>query len=265
MPSGSHLRRTLARWLSGAPHPSVASATDRLLVFVHLPKSAGTSLNDLLRSVYGNRFLNVSNHREAWADRRPDPKRILCLAGHFPYGWHRELGANGTPDWPREGLFEGREIRYVAIVRDPLERVMSFYRYARKEPKHRHHRVAKEKSPREFFQHLDEIGDAEPWNQQFRMMGGLPDDRFFLAAPLEKIGEFVRVLGAALDWPGELGVPHSNRTESLDRTGFDEALLAEIAERSRDDLALYADVSRRFEAGDFPAFRLAAEKGGGRE
>lgn len=231
-------------------------------MFVHLPKSAGTSFNDLLRSLYGNRFLSVSNHREAWVNRRPDPGRILCLSGHFPYGWHRRLGRRASGSWPSDGLFEGRKIRYVAIVRDPLERVMSFYRYAKREPKHRHHRAATAMAPREFFKHLDAIEDREPWNQQFRMMGGLPGDRFFLAAPLEKIGDFVQVLSSALDWPEDLRLPHSNRSEFPDRDGFDDTLLGEIAERSSLDRELYDEVSRRFEAGDFPAFAAIAAKGG---
>lgn len=251
--SGSHLKRTIGRWISG-PSRAASSRTELLLVFVHIPKAAGTSLNDILRSVYGRRFLNVSNHRKEWETRKANPDRIDCLAGHFAYGWHRRF-ANGLEVGSRKnGIFEGRRLLHVSIVRDPVERTLSYYRYVQKEPKHHHHAATKGMSPREFFRYLDEIGDGEPWSQQRRMMRGMPEDRFFLAAPLPKLEEFAAVLGKALGWPEDIRIPHSNRTDSADRSGFDDELMAMIRERTSEDEALYAEVSRRFDAREFPAF-----------
>lgn len=257
MPSGSHLRRSLRRWLLGRPAWLGKGAPDSLLVFVHIPKAAGTSLNELFEQVYGRTFLNVSNHHPAWESRRPDPDGIFCLSGHVPYGWHRKLGAKGRTDWPGDGLFEGRTIRYVSIVRDPVDRFRSYYRYAKQEPKHRHHREVAGMSPREFLSFLDSIDDRGAWNQQFRMLGGLPGDRFHLVAPLDRLDRFVEVLGKSLGWPGGFALPHSNRSEGKDVDGFDDSLIAEIEARGPKDRELYDHVRDRFERGDFPAFREA--------
>jgi len=258
MPSGSHWKRTLSRWLGGTPpwigdlDPSV------LLVFLHLPKAGGTSLNGILARVYGRRFLNVSNHRRDWEDRRTNPDGVYCLAGHFPYGWHARLGRGRNGDEEGDGLFAGREVRYVTVVREPVERVKSYYHYVQATAKHRHHSATRGMSPREFFDFLKRRGDRELWDQQIRMMEGMPEDRFYLCAPLTRLAEFVSVLGAALGWPGDLEIPHANRTESRRDEGFGAELVEAIRQRSARDLALYEQVAERFEAKDFPAFRDAA-------
>lgn len=264
MPSGSHWKRTLGRWFLGTPSWIGELDPGVLLVFLHLPKAGGTSLNDLLAHVYGRRFLNVSNHRKAWETRTTDPDGVLCLAGHFKYGWHARLGqglGRGEEE-PGDGIFEGREIRYVTVVREPVDRVKSYYRYVQAAPKHRHHAEAVGLSPREFFEFIEDKGDAEPWDQQFRMMKGLPGDRFHLCAPLDRLGDFVSVLGRAMNWPADLEIPHSNRTDPNRDDGFDEGLVEMIRERSSRDRELYENVGKRFEEGDFPAFRVADSAAG---
>ena len=254
MPSGSHLRRSIRRWLLGRPRWLEHLDPQTLLAFVHIPKAAGTSVNELLERVYGRTFLNVSNHHPAWESRRPDPGGIRCLSGHVPYGWHRKLGGKDQKDWPAEGLFEGRAIRYISVVRDPVDRFRSYYRYAQTEAKHRHHRAVTGMSPREFLEHLDAIGDRGAWNQQFRMLGGLPGERFHLVAPLERLDRFVEVLGQSLGWPSDLRIPHANRSGGEEKANFDSALIDEIEARGARDRELYESVRDRFERGDFPAF-----------
>jgi hypothetical protein len=262
MPSGSILLRSLRRWSLGKPAWLDTLDPQDLLVFVHIPKAAGTSLNDLFEGIYGRTFLNVSNHRRAWEGRRPDPGGIRCLAGHFRYGWHRRLGAGERVSPQSDGIFEGRRIRYVTVVRDPVERFQSFYRYVQSRPKHRLHAAAAGLSPREFVDLLDASGVREGWDLQHRQVGCALGERFFLAAPLPRLGEFVEVLGQAMGWPARPEVPHSNRSRKEAFPGFDEALLDLVRERNPRDAELYAEVERRFEAADFPAFRVAAAREG---
>lgn len=263
MPSGSHIRRTIGRWFSGASKVDGGHGDEPLLVFVHIPKAAGTSCNDVFRFVYGRRFLNVSNHPKQWEARRVQASGISCLAGHFGYGWHRRIGRCGAAQWPKDGAFEGREIRYVSVVRDPVERTMSYFRYVQKEPKHRHHDAAKGMTAVAFFRYLAEIGDEGAWDIQHRMLGGMPQDRFHLIAPLERLEGFIKTLGNSLDWPVGVPVPHSNQTDSSDRSGFGEELVAMIEAKTGQDRKIYDEVCRRFEAGDFPAFRREERAKGG--
>ena len=256
MPGSFYLKQTVGRWLRGKPEWLRSYDERVLLVFVHLPKAAGTSINGLFKSVYGGTFLNVGNRRKVWESKHPNPDRILCLSGHFRYGWHRKLGSPDTGATERDGVFAGRDIRYLAVVRDPVERVKSYYRYVQRNKNHRHHKRTQGMNPRQFFAFLESLGDREPWNQQFRAMRGLPDDRFFLVATLPQLEEFVEVLARALRWPPGWSIPHLNRTDTKETDGFDEELTAQIEEWSIDDQRLYKHVGERFESRDFPAFRI---------
>jgi hypothetical protein len=102
-----------------------------LLCFVHLPKTAGTAMTDLLHRNYGDglRTFTVAGRKgvdglaktihspdadvqSVVAEVRRAGESVRAVAGHIPYGLHAVLG---------------RSIRYFAIVRDPLRRSLSQY------------------------------------------------------------------------------------------------------------------------------------------
>jgi hypothetical protein len=78
------------------------------LVFMHIPKTAGTSVLDIVR-------LNCPAERLALhypPDRVVRPEGPLeVVAGHVAFGYHRELGLDSA--------------KYFTFVRDPLKRVIS--------------------------------------------------------------------------------------------------------------------------------------------
>jgi len=95
--------------------------------FIHIPKTAGTSLRELLYrnvapelrlSVYpGNEndpswvsYEKLSLNPESYQDRQ-------YFIGHFNYGLHRILG---VPD---------AECRYLTLLRNPVSRVVSLYKH----------------------------------------------------------------------------------------------------------------------------------------
>lgn len=260
IPGGLSFLRNVSRWTSGAPHPDIDANSRTLIVMVHIPKTGGTSFAHVLRKIYGNRFLDISGLRKDWETRRPNPDKILCLSGHFPYGWHRKLGAKRgratdlTEVWPTDGLFEGRRILYLSIVRDPVDRILSTYRYARRLGEHKMHAEAVRRSPEEFVQYLEELWPEHTWNLQAHMLRGLPEDRFFLCAPLPQLEEFISVLGRVLDWPGEIQAPHLNDTRAIRHDPINEKLRAKIKSLVSRDQELYENVSKRFAQRDFPAF-----------
>ena len=92
------------------------------LFFSHVPKTAGTSLRSLaarftpaarLSSI--REFSLVSPNIEFIKGFREKPLPPLIM-GHFSYGVHRFIGA--PP-------------RYACVMRDPVQRVVSFYRMNR--------------------------------------------------------------------------------------------------------------------------------------
>lgn len=97
------------------------------VVFYHLPKTAGTTLNGVLRQNYkpdemvecGADTYAFLAELETWpVERRA---RIRLLQGHFPYGVHELL--------PQPALT-------FTMLRDPVDRVVSYYAHARRDPHH---------------------------------------------------------------------------------------------------------------------------------
>jgi hypothetical protein len=98
----------------------------RLLVFVHINKTAGTTLRYILRSSYGSRHCDVEPWHGAWSDppfssedlrrvRKLYP-RLASIAGHRIAGWV-DLDEPGT------------ELRYVTFLREPVALCASRFQY----------------------------------------------------------------------------------------------------------------------------------------
>lgn len=100
---------------------------DRVVIFVHIPKTAGATVHRILeREHRGGRTETVRMLDRALEDFPrlltdvADPELTL-VKGHVPYGVHRYL--TGPP-------------AYVTMLRDPVDRVRSLYQFARTEPRH---------------------------------------------------------------------------------------------------------------------------------
>jgi Galactose-3-O-sulfotransferase len=107
---------------------------DSCLIFLHLPKTGGSTLTTLLRWQYRSlqpaeiaRFITEERTFEE-IDRLPleQRARIKLLVGHFAYGVHE---------------FIPKPCSYITIVREPAQRVVSLYRYILSAPSHHLHKT----------------------------------------------------------------------------------------------------------------------------
>lgn len=108
----------------------MTDTTDPLWIFLHLPKSGGTTFKahlekhfawdeELIEFSHWGRHYRGSHGRPEFADRpEAERQRARVLAGHnLDFGIHR--------------LVPGREPRYCTFVRDPAERCVSLYNFRR--------------------------------------------------------------------------------------------------------------------------------------
>jgi hypothetical protein len=107
------------------------------LIFHHIPKAGGTTLNAIIRQNNDPRRVYSIYDTEtchSWAEycALPDStKSKLCaVVGHMPMGAHRELS---------------QPANYITFFRDPTKRVLSLYRYVfRKEDHYLHEQATRE-------------------------------------------------------------------------------------------------------------------------
>jgi hypothetical protein len=112
-----------------------AEVTDTCLTFLHLPKTGGTTFTTVLRWQYRGlspdeiMWFTTNDPRFEELSRLPIEQRarLKVLMGHFPYGIHRSIPKRCT---------------YVTIIRDPVKRVVSEFRYVLSSPTHPMHDAA---------------------------------------------------------------------------------------------------------------------------
>lgn len=90
-----------------------------MLIYPHIPKTAGTTMMGVLKQNYGYGYLRLKNEgrRLKWQKKLDSVKaEVTCLTGHFAYGIHEYVPV---------------EHQYVTMLRDPVERVLSLYYHIR--------------------------------------------------------------------------------------------------------------------------------------
>jgi Sulfotransferase family len=90
---------------------------DRGLIFIHIPKTAGSTLRPIMdrnyprRAIYKLDFL--PRDLDAFLKLPEEPRsRVRLLQGHFPFGLHEHLSV---------------PCDYVTVLRDPVNRLISMY------------------------------------------------------------------------------------------------------------------------------------------
>jgi Sulfotransferase family len=146
-------------------HPAATARRARIrsfspvLYYLHIPKSAGTSVRSLFRRVYGANLVEVYQRIDAAYVRSLDavcrPESVLF--GHFSFSLHLLLG--------------DPEPSYMTILRHPIDRVISWYRAALRDPSSEH--FARIERDRLTLAEAVELGiAAETNNHSVRVLSG---------------------------------------------------------------------------------------------
>lgn len=232
--------------------PPARSGPLRPLVFLHLPKTAGTTLKDVIESVYGAdrvAFLKVGRGELDEFAGRPEAERrgFDVVAGHLR--------------WDETGVLPGA--RVVTMLREPVDRLVSFYHYASKTPgTELHEAIGRGLSLEDMARGgmLSVVGN--------QMVGMLRDPGAAALGPAvasakrnlescaafgltERFDESVGVFARKLGWPAAaVGKGWESRNVSVGRPSvadLDPSVVSLLKRQCAADLALYDHAAGLFE------------------
>ncbi len=219
---------SLARLYASGSHGNL-----RDIVFVHIPKTAGTSLHRvLIRSRYNtailrdyaedSRYTSPAIRRTVYGDppagaralrAEIGPDRPITLMGHFPAGRYAEIAAPGS---------------FVTFLRSPVERAISEYVHFR-------NKNGYTDTVRAFVE--------QRRNVQAQHMRGVPLEQWGFVGTAENYDEDIdrlaRFTGLPF-WPLRLNIGDYGREHA--ELLRDAGLRRFIEERNEEDLALYRQV-----------------------
>jgi Sulfotransferase family len=135
-----------------------AARSQPLIIFLHLPKTGGTTLARIIDRQYDSSSIlplyesMFGNELSALPQNHLDRLRIVM--GHLYFGVH---------------AFAARPCMYITILREPIDRVISHYYFVRHDPSNYLYELASKMTLKEF---VESCGRQEPNNDQTRLLAG---------------------------------------------------------------------------------------------
>ena len=219
------------------------------LIFLHIPKTAGTTLNRIIEWQYNpvsiftldaRAHATVERFKTLSEERR---RRLRVVRGHMLYGIHEFLPQGGT---------------YMTVLREPVARVLSSYYFILRRPLHPLHRKLK-KERLGVEEYLRLIPHRN--NLQCQLIAGVQngascDDRileiakenltksFSVIGLCERFEESLVLMAKTFGWE----IPYyENRKVSKVRPALASDVVNMIQEHNRLDMELYEFARKRFE------------------
>ncbi len=238
-----------------------------LVCSMHIQKTAGKSLLAILRQAYthvlvGHEEPERARLKRMWAEERQEAEQVQVIHGHMPWGFH---------------AWFNRPYAYIGFVREPVDRVVSYYYFCRAEPTHNRHDLANRLSLEEWVELNPDLCIDNAMTRYFagritdcapRPVQVHPGERTaILAEAIENIQSDFPVVGVVeemqislemltvyYDWPRGMEMPRVNVNPSR-ATVYEipRATRERIAELNDLDRELYAYCRRRLMR-DYPHF-----------
>ena len=229
-------------------------------VFLHIPKTGGTTLRHLLYRQYAGKptyTIDVVKRREG--DRRDlkdtgdflalperEKKRIELLLGHMNFGLHEELES---------------PVMYFSFIRKPEARVISSYDFVMRSEQHPLHAEYKAKYPNiEAF--VEDPSQHDVHNRQIRMISGTDGSEeemlgkaldnvekwFAVVGILERFDDSLLLMQRHFGWTTPWYEIRQKKKKSDGKKKRSAKLMTMLSERNRGDLAFYRAMEERLDA-----------------
>jgi len=236
-------------------------------VFLHIPRTAGTSIKSILRAQYerASSFYiigyNPSRSLQTLKDNADAYKQLQLVHGHMDFGAVSFLGDN---------------LSYIAMMRDPVDRIVSHYYYVKQEPRHYLHREIVDNNvslnaylsngytrelndglvrmfigagghhTNEFSKYDIPYGETEEWMLEEAVKN--IEEHFVFVGLQEKFDVSVFLMKKRLGWANRLVFGRVNQTRNRLRiSDIDASTVETINNYNRLDVRLYELVRSQFD------------------
>lgn len=234
-----------------------SSQSERAIVFLHIPKTAGTTLHRIIERQYRPGELYspglTEGHGVGELAKLSDERRaeIRMFRGHMGFGVDKHLPVPST---------------YMTILREPIDRVISYYYFIRRTPGHYlHDFVTSGESDLKAF--IDSEAHVMTDNAQTRVLsgvwhgprfGGCTDemletakrnlrDRFAVVGLTERFDETLLLMKKAFGWGNVFYTRQNVSSQRPRREELAPETLQAIASTNQLDIALYRYATDLFE------------------
>jgi hypothetical protein len=220
------------------------------LIFIHIPKTAGSTLNKIIKSQFPNKSIfkiDASKEDKSIEElRKLDKKernKIRCVMGHMSFGVHKDLP---------------RSFEYITVLRNPVDRVISLYYFILRKQDHPLHErlVANNMTLEDFINDKTIASSIE--NLQTRLISGKKTDnitrlhlaqknlkKYFIAVGItEKFDTSLELFSQKLGWKIS-DYQSINITQDRPQTSqFPQHIIRAIEEKNAWDMELYEFADR---------------------
>ncbi|MEH7237275.1 sulfotransferase family 2 domain-containing protein [Bacillus sp. JJ1562] len=207
---------------------------DHLLIYLHIPKTAGSTLKHIIRKQYrsGEVWFQTRNQMVPVLGTADKANELKCVGGHYWFGIHQQFN---------------KPYKYITMLRHPIDRIASEYYYILGRPNHQAYSKVKTMSFMEFIDHFP----LKSSNQQTRRISGLiqqPElqlakkniqNDFIVVGVSEMFDESVFLMKEACNW-GDISFTSVNVTKNRPTLAdIPKDVVEKLNEENKLDLELY--------------------------
>ena len=224
------------------------------LIFQHLPKCGGTTFNSILMQNYTEEetfSIEVVTPTKLNTDdfislSDSEKEKINLVKGHMEFGLHENFVAKAD---------------YITFLRDPIERIVSFYYYVKRRPNHGLFRTNDFTDKTTLHEFVTKIKRGDINNGQIRFISGIDDteekmleraicnidNHFSHVGLLERFDESILLLQKMYNWKKPYYKVSNKTNNRKSVSNIKPETLQAIKELNNGDFILYNKMAKLFE------------------